>query len=218
MSKYSTRYKSKKNKYRSKINKSRRFKKKYNYRKHRKKTRKRKQKRTRRRNVNAGRAPPYTKKELLYAIRGAFVVATVRDNPFAKKFVKVTFLLKYVNWLNSMDEFHDKIDEYNEKTNLVNIVNMLYDSYSEHGTYENALDNIIRDLAGLAMRGVPDRERQRHNAAEAAEEGKVITDFQNPTDMMIDNYFHHLYPRVERVSHTIEKLVDLPDDWRSILE
>ena len=77
---------------------------------------------------------------------------------------------------------------------------------------------IIRQLAGLAMQCVPDEEKQRHNVEEAEEEGKVVTDFQNPTDMMIDNYFHHLYPRVQRVSHGIDDPVDLPDDWRSILE
>ena len=206
MVKYSTKFRSRKNKRRSKINKSRRLINKY-----RKKTRKRKQKRTKRRNLRGGRVPPYSKKELLLTIRGAFVSETARrsHNPFIEKFTKVVYLLKYVNWLNSMKIFQDKIDEYNEKTNLVNIVNMLYDSYQAEQTYENALDNIIRQLAGLAMRGVPEDQRGEQ------EEGKPgYIDFQNPTDDMIDSYFQLLYQRVhDVVYYNIEELVPSPPGW-----
>ena len=218
MGKYSTKFRSKKGKRNLKINKSRRIKNKHSRRKYRKKTRKRKQKGSRR-SINARRPPPYTKAELLDAIRGVFNRSGVSrhgHNPSLDKFVKVKYLLKYVNWLNSMEEFQDKIDEYNENTNLVNIVNMLHESHTEHATYENALDNIIRQLAGLAMRGVPEDQQETYNLDK--EEGKDMIDFQNPTHMMIDNYFRHLYPRVERVSYSIDDPVNLPDDWRSILE
>ena len=205
MGKYLTKFRSRKNKRHSKINKSRRIKNKHTRRKHRKKTRKRKQKRTRRiRNLRGGRPPPYTKDELYHTIRGGFMLATINENPSRDKFVKVVRLLMYVNLVKkSMDGFTspDTLRKYNEKTDLVNMVNILYDSYEADKTYENALDNIIRELAGLAMRGVPHEEKLRRNAEEAAEEGKDITDFENPTDMMIDNYFPLLYPRVKRETY-----------------
>ena len=126
------------------------------------------------------------------------------ENPFLDKFEKIMYLLKYVNWLNSIGTFQDIIYQYNQKTNLEDIVNRLYNSYHADNSYRNELDNTIRELAGLAMRGVPDDEKRRYNAEERAQEGKAITNFDDPTNMMIDNYFSRLYPRVERVSRDMD--------------
>ena len=221
MSKYSTRYKSRKNKRNSKVNKTRRLKRnKLTRRKHKKHMRKKKQKKTKRRNVNAGRPPPYTKTELLDAIRGLDFNrhrALTEDNPSVEKFDQLINLLKYVNWLHSIDTFSgDKLQEYIIKTDLIDIVNLLYHAHNKDNTYDEALDTIILNLAGLAMTGIPTEQQDQYNYGK--EEGKDddYIYFQDPTEYMIRIYFNTLYQRIESVVYDMPTL-PLPDNWKTRL-
>ena len=221
MRKYPTKFKSKKNKRRTKINKSKRLRNKHSLRKYRKKTRKLKQKIRRRISANAGRPPPYTKEELLDAIRGLDFNrhrALTEDNPSLEKFEQLINLLKYVNWLHSIGTYPDnKLEEYIRKTDLVFIVNKLHNEHIRDNTYDKALDTIIHELSGLAMRGIPIENQYLHNHGK--EEGKDddYIYFQEPTDDMIRMYFDTLYARVEDVAYDMEP-IPLPTNWRNRLD